>query len=352
MASDATDCDSSLLNQQQFQGLVSQSLTFLQEILADEAVPPQERAQIALKILALSQGESSGQNGRSPQLLAENLIRAGSNKGQYDKAVQLASPANGRDDQKGNGDRHSAAVDSAAVEANRDVDHGSAGQQSMQGAQQESSDAIAPEPVSWDAYYTSMLPPRCVKIDNFLSKKENEAALKIAFDNKEKFVGSSTTTNADDYRRSSILYATHYTDFYHLLRKRLLKMMPTIMGQLDSDPFLVSQVEMQMTAHNDGCFYKIHNDSGSPETATRVLTYVYYFYQKPKAYSGGALRIYETDLHGPATEPSEKFNDVIPDNNTMVLFDSRIKHEVREVACPSRKFENSRFTLNGWLRRV
>ncbi|MEM9247032.1 MAG: 2OG-Fe(II) oxygenase, partial [Cyanobacteria bacterium P01_F01_bin.153] len=211
--------------------------------------------------------------------------------------------------------------------------------------------AIAPKPALWNAY-GSMLPPSCVKIENFLSKEENETALTIALDNQEKFVGSSTTTDADDYRRSSVLYATYYENLYHLLRKRLLKMMPTVMKQLKADPFLVSEVEMQMTAHNDGCFYKIHNDSGSPETETRVLTYVYYFHQEPKTYSGGALRIYETDLLGPATEPSEKFIDVVPDNNTVVLFDSRIKHEVREVSCPSRKFENSRFTLNGWLRRV
>ncbi|MGD1937917.1 MAG: 2OG-Fe(II) oxygenase [Cyanophyceae cyanobacterium] len=324
-ASGDTDCDSSLLNQQQFQGLVSQSLAFLQGVLADETVPPQERAQIALKILALSQGQSLD---LSP-LLASGLAHAGT--------------CNDQASGQGNESNNAVAMASPAKQFS--------GPNGAQATQQLEKSAIAPKPASWNAN-GSILPPSCVKIENFLSKEENETAFKIALDNQEKFVGSSTTTDADDYRRSSVLYATYYENLYHSLRKRLLKMIPTVTKQLNSDPFLVSQVEMQMTAHNDECFYKIHNDSGSPETETRVLTYVYYFHREPKAYSGGALRIYETDLLGPATEPSEKFIDVVPDNNTVVLFDSCIKHEVRKVSCPSRKFDNSRFTLNGWLRRV
>ena len=55
---------------------------------------------------------------------------------------------------------------------------------------------------------------------------------------------------------------------------------------------------MQLTAHNDGCYYKIHNDAGSEKTANREISYVYYFYQEPKAFSGGELKIYDTELKG------------------------------------------------------
>lgn len=107
---------------------------------------------------------------------------------------------------------------------------------------------------------------------------------------------------------------------------------------------------MQMTAHNDGCFYKIHNDSGDAPTATRILAYVYYFYQEPKAFSGSELRLYNTELDGTRQTALSDFEDIEPRNNSIVFFDSRCKHEVIPIHCPSRQFAHSRFTLNGWLR--
>lgn len=207
----------------------------------------------------------------------------------------------------------------------------------------------APDPASFAA---PVLPVRYHLIPNFLSATEHQTALITALDQRDRFVGSSTTTNAADYRRSSVLYATFYPDLFELLRRRILKHLPQVTQALNLAPFLVSQVEMQLTAHNDGCFYKIHNDSGSPETATRLLTYVYYFHQDPKPYSGGALRIYETDPLGDATLPSEVYEDIVPENNSIIFFESRYKHEVLPVSCPSQQFEHSRFTLNGWLRQT
>ena len=198
----------------------------------------------------------------------------------------------------------------------------------------------------------ALLPVRYHYLENFLTAADNALALSTALDQRDRFIGSSTTTNAADYRRSSVLYATFYPELFELLRRKILKQLPAATQALGIDPFLVSQLEMQMTAHNDGCFYKIHNDSGSPDTATRVLTYVYYFHQEPKAYDGGALRIYETDPLGDATLASEHYEDIVPANNSIILFESRYKHEVRPVICPSQRFEDGRFTLNGWLRRT
>ena len=296
---------------EQFQDLTAQSLAVLQRVLADDTVKPLERAQIALQILALPGANRYFNADSSLDALAALNLDSG-----VDNSLAARSPG------------PSTSIPSTST-----------------------APPTAAPPYTWGRAPV-LLPPRYVKIENFLTPDDNQAALQIALANHDKFIEASTTTNANNYRQSSVLYATYYADLYHLLRKRLLKILPAVMGQLDADPFLVSQVEMQMTAHNDGCFYKIHNDSGSPETETRVLTYVYYFHQEPKAYSGGALRIYETDLQGPATEPSEWFEEVVPANNTIVLFDSRVKHEVRPVVCPSHQFEDSRFTLNGWLRRV
>lgn len=202
------------------------------------------------------------------------------------------------------------------------------------------------------ALLTHRLTPQVYQIDQFLSPEEHGAALQVALTHEDQFVGSKTTTNAVDYRRSSILYATLYPELYELLRQRILAILPVVVDQLKMPRFTPSQVEMQLTAHNDGCFYKIHNDSGSPETLTRVLTYVYYFYQEPKQFSGGELRLYETDLEGSMVTASDHSHMVEPLNNRIVFFDSRCKHEVLPVRCPSRQFADSRFTLNGWIRRL
>src|SRR5262249_19683336 len=42
---------------------------------------------------------------------------------------------------------------------------------------------------------------------------------------------------------------------------------------------------------------------------------------------------------------------ITPRQNTLVLFQSSYDHEVMPVRCPSRKFANSRFTVNGWIIR-
>jgi SM-20-related protein len=195
------------------------------------------------------------------------------------------------------------------------------------------------------------LPTQFVQIEQFLSPTDHAAALQIAMDQASNFIGSTTTTAADNYRQSSILYATLYPDFYHLLRQKILAVMPTLLSRLQMPEFEIAEVEMQMTAHNDGCFYKVHNDSGDIPTYTRQLTYVYYFYQEPQAFTGGELKIYDTELKNGGQEALANSQRVKPLNNSLVVFDSRLMHEVLPVSCPSRAFANSRFTLNGWLRR-
>ena len=40
-----------------------------------------------------------------------------------------------------------------------------------------------------------------------------------------------------------------------------------------------------------------------------------------------------------------------PRNNSIIFFLSRYMHEVLPVSCPSQSFADSRFTVNGWVRR-
>jgi Rps23 Pro-64 3,4-dihydroxylase Tpa1-like proline 4-hydroxylase len=144
----------------------------------------------------------------------------------------------------------------------------------------------------------------------------------------------------DHWRSSVFTNRKNFEDFYGLLSTQVRASFPNICTHLKLEPFDIQEVEMQLTSHNDGDFYKPHVDSSSDSMQSRAITFVYYFHSIPKMFTGGQLMFF-VDM--PVI--------VEPGNNSIVFFDSRLKHAVRPVSCPSKKFEHSRFTLNGWINR-
>lgn len=188
-----------------------------------------------------------------------------------------------------------------------------------------------------------------VQIDNFLTIEEKKRLLDYVLQHEIDFVSTSTSTGDADYRRSMILYS--FPEFSTLIKKRIHAIMPDVFRKLKLTPFPVSEIETQLTSHNDGNYYKIHNDNGSPETASREFTYVYYFYGEPKPFSGGDLLIYDSKIENNFYVNADSHQIVEPRNNSIVFFLSRYLHEVLPVSCPSKAFGDSRFTINGWVRR-
>lgn len=317
--------------------LIDRAVSTLREALVSPELSLHDRAMVALRVLELTQGIRAIAPRSAAEPRTETPLDHDQNITQGIASLSNLSSSN---------------LSSSNLSA-RDVSHDFRSSNLHANPVSPKNKLIrSPGPQFSQAPGASILSPQVVQIDNFLSPEIHQYALQTALTKANQFVASQTTTNADDYRRSSILYATLYPNLYDLLRQRLLDWLPRVLDELGLDHFSPGQVEMQLTAHNDGCFYKIHNDSGSPETETRILTYVYYFYQEPKQFSGGELRLYETDINGSMVTPSDCFNTIEPVNNRIVFFDSRCKHEVLPVACPSRSFPDSRFTLNGWLRSV
>ena len=198
---------------------------------------------------------------------------------------------------------------------------------------------------------SQFFPATYLQIDNFLPEEEYQQVIDTAFNKQSEFKDSRTVTNTENYRQSLILPGKEFSEVYYLIKNKLLEQFPSLINQLKHPEFSVSHVEMQMTAHNDGAFYKVHTDAGSEKTKTRELTYVYYFYQEPKQFSGGELKIYDTEMQGKKVIQKENSQVIEPRNNSIVFFNSRCKHEVLPISCDSNEFKASRFTLNGWLRR-
>ncbi len=189
----------------------------------------------------------------------------------------------------------------------------------------------------------------CVQIYNFLTVEEKNQLLDYVLQHESDFVSTSTSTGDLDYRRSMILYS--FPEFSQLITKRIHAILPDVFRKLKLSPFTVSEIETQLTSHNDGNYYKIHNDNGSPDTAKREFTYVYYFYREPKSFSGGELKIYDSKIENNFYVNADSYQLVEPRNNSIVFFLSRYLHEVLPVSCPSKDFADSRFTINGWVHR-
>lgn len=196
---------------------------------------------------------------------------------------------------------------------------------------------------------TDIVSSHYVQIDNFLSMEEGSRLLDYVIQQESAFAPTNTSTGDSDYRRSIILHS--FPEFSELIVNRIQSIIPGVLSKLELSPFFISQIETQLTAHNDGNYYKVHNDNGSLEAASRELSYVYYFHRQPKPFSGGELLIYDSKIENNFYVAAESFKTVEPRNNSIVFFLSRYMHEILPVSCPSQAFADSRFTINGWVRR-
>jgi len=198
---------------------------------------------------------------------------------------------------------------------------------------------------------TYALGAQYIQFDNFLAPEEHQRLLNYALYTESNFISSSTTDNRNDYRKSKLVYHPD-ANLLQVLINRIYAVLPEVLSKLGLSPFTVARMDTQLTSSNDGEFYKMHDDNSSEPTATRQLTYVYYFYREPKPFTGGELKIYNNKIENHYWTRGEGFKLVEPRNNSIVFFFSGYEHEVLPVRCASKAFADSRFTLNGWMSRA
>jgi SM-20-related protein len=199
----------------------------------------------------------------------------------------------------------------------------------------------------------TLLPPYCV-YRGFLDSGTHASLLAWVMQNEEKFETSLVFNLKGEQRHKpslrTSLRVSEFGPIQAVLRQRLLDFVPTLIGDLRVTPFEPFEVELELVANNDGAFFKSHIDTavgGARKASDRVLSAVYYFHDEPKAFSGGALRLYSFA----AKQDGNNFVDIQPEQNTLLAFPSFTLHEVLPVSCPSRRFSDSRFNVNCWVHR-
>ena len=211
----------------------------------------------------------------------------------------------------------------------------------------ETSAAVADRP--------SVLPARCVVLDEFLAPQELEQLTRFTLEHESDFSASSVVSpNAEsgvvnyDHRRSRVLM--DLAQYEGVMLDRIRSVLPRVLDKLGMEEFAITGVEAQVTASNDGDFFRFHSDNGSERVRSRQLTFVYFFHCEPRQFEGGELRIHDSHLRDGAYVSDDTYQAIVPQQNQIVFFPCELLHEITPVTCASQRFADSRFTLNGWLR--
>jgi SM-20-related protein len=190
-----------------------------------------------------------------------------------------------------------------------------------------------------------------VVIEDFLTPGENESLLRYALDKEASFEGSGVFDGPERHRKSKVLYAIKHSKWQDVFRTRLKLHLPYILLGLGVPHFRLGDFEIQLTASNDGDYFKAHADH-SPEqagAASRQITFVYYLHREPRPFAGGGLLLYGGRPDPFIYASARSVTTIEPRNNSLVAFGSQRWHELDMVRCPSGMFADSRFTVNGWL---
>jgi SM-20-related protein len=205
-----------------------------------------------------------------------------------------------------------------------------------------------------------VLPAQCVVLDEFLSPQELDELTRFTLEHEDDFSTSEVVSpHADgdrvggivnyEHRRSRVLM--DLVRHEEVMLNRIKAALPQILETLGMEQFSIAGVEAQVTASNDGDFFHFHSDNGSDRVASRYLTFVYFFHREPRRFEGGELRIHDARLENGAYASAGSYQTIIPRQNQIVFFPCELMHEITPVNCSSQHFADSRFTLNGWLRR-
>jgi len=219
-----------------------------------------------------------------------------------------------------------------------------------QGTEQDSSSGVAVLDAS------VIVRAQCVVLDEFLAPQELDELIQYTLQHEAEFRGSEVISPSGEpgvtdysHRRSRVLMDMGPHE--EVILDRIRCVLPRVLEQLGTEEFSVSRTEVQITASNDGDFFRAHCDDAQERVASRRMTFVYFFHREPRRFDGGELRLYDSRRTGERPFSAGSYQTIMPQQNQVVFFPCSLLHEITPVECPSRAFADSRFTLNGWLHK-
>ena len=190
--------------------------------------------------------------------------------------------------------------------------------------------------------------PHAICLSNFLGAEVCSKLLKFANASEGEFrptdIGSLAKPNPN-IRRSVCLDSIGR--FVGVVDTRVQQVIPSLTNDLRLSRFETGLIDLKKVSNGDGGFYMRHIDTftGKDRSAKgdRVISCAYYFFRKPKAFTGGELRLHS--LRTKAT-PAPALVDIPIVNDTLIAFSSWLPHEVLLVSSPTLEFTGSQFSVN------
>lgn len=183
------------------------------------------------------------------------------------------------------------------------------------------------------------------KLTAYTIKKQHDFHAAQTLNNRYSSLGEIDIAN----RKAAVL--SEIDEFSNLIIERIVSYLPSIFIRLGLKPFQFSKIQTQITASNDGDYFRLHTDDGHALCSDREISFVYYFNKEPKQFTGGNLILYHPTFKNQIPLARSAAKVIVPQQNMIVFFSSSTQHEITMVRCISKAFEDSRFTLNGWISK-
>ncbi|ABM04373.1 Prolyl 4-hydroxylase, alpha subunit [Psychromonas ingrahamii 37] len=191
-----------------------------------------------------------------------------------------------------------------------------------------------------------------VVIDDFLSPAFLSDLLSHTLENENKFrmanVGSDNPYYVPDKRLTHVSFElgefkAHFLDFVG----NNLNHFKTLLNIPD---FNYAKSEIKLTNHLNGGFFQPHADNKAMFGDTkRVISWLYYYHQVPKAFKGGELLAFDSNIQQQEYY-THKFTKIEPINNRFVAFPSCFYHAVTPTLLADNQFSNGRMAVAGHIR--
>ena len=139
--------------------------------------------------------------------------------------------------------------------------------------------------------------------------------------------------------------------FSGLFCDRVRSLVPQLSTAFGIGDFPVGEVDCTLTAQNHGDRIAWRSEGSSAEPGAPAIGYAFYFHAEPRAFTGGAFRLYN-GREGGAPWRGAPAAEIEPGNNSILFFPSLCPYEVLALSCPSRRFADSRFAIIGSVRRA
>jgi SM-20-related protein len=192
-----------------------------------------------------------------------------------------------------------------------------------------------------------------VRIEHFLPQNQRDRLLDLACDNQNAFepmklykpseTGHIMTYQDRDVRHQVGLIGNPEVDA--IVKPRVVDILPGLLPRLQAPPFPIGDTTLQLVLSHDGHYGKAHAD----DLDSRIkVTFIYYFHKQPKAFSGGELLFYDTDLTN-RTYNAARYTQINHEDNVLLIFPSPYAHAITPVRCNSEAFEDGRFAVSGFV---